>query len=175
MVPGVSLPVLGRVHLVIFDAHAGLKAAVAQQFSGSSWQRCRVHFMRNLHTTVAAKHAPAVTAAVKAIFAHTHPAEVAARWGRVADTLAGSFPKVPTMMGEATTDVLAFTAFPKAHWQKTWSNNPIERLNKEIKRRAGWSSPSRSRLLPRTLSPSNITPRISPPRPEPTTKPLTGC
>jgi transposase-like protein len=127
---------LGGVHLVISDAHAGLKAAVAQQFAGSSWQRCRVHFMRNLHTAVAAKHAPAVTAAVKTIFAHTDPEEVAAQWDRVADTLAASFPKVAAMMGEAKTDVLAFTAFPKAHWQKIWSNNPIERLNKEIKRRA---------------------------------------
>ena len=127
---------LSGVHLVISDAHAGLKAAVAQQFSGSSWQRCRVHFMRNLHTAVAAKHAPAVTAAVKTIFAHTDPVEVAAQWDRVADTLAGSFPKVAAMMGEAKTDVLAFTAFPPAHWQKIWSNNPIERLNKEIKRRA---------------------------------------
>lgn len=127
---------LSGVHLVISDAHAGLKAAVAQQFSGSSWQRCRVHFMRNLHTAVSAKHAPAVTAAVKTIFAHTDPVEVAAQWDRVADTLAGSFPKVAAMMGEAKTDVLAFTAFPPAHWQKIWSNNPIERLNKEIKRRA---------------------------------------
>ena len=127
---------LSGVHLVISDAHAGLKAAVAQQFSGASWQRCRVHFMRNLHTAVAAKHAPAVTAAVKTIFAHTDPVEVAAQWDRVADTLAGSFPRVAAMMGEAKTDVLAFTAFPPAHWQKIWSNNPIERLNKEIKRRA---------------------------------------
>nr|WP_256445370.1 transposase [Mycolicibacterium sp. TY66] len=124
------------VHLVISDAHAGLKVAVAQQFTNSSWQRCRVHFMRNLHTAVSAKHAPAVTAAVKTIFAHTEPDEVAAQWDRVADTLAASFPKVAAMMGEAKTDVLAFTAFPKAHWQKIWSNNPIERLNKEIKRRA---------------------------------------
>lgn len=127
---------LTGVHLVISDAHAGLKAAVAQQFSGASWQRCRVHFMRNLHTAVAAKHAPAVTAAVKTIFAHTDPEEVGAQWDRVADTLAGSFPKVAAMMTEAKTDVLAFTAFPRAHWQKIWSNNPIERLNKEIKRRA---------------------------------------
>ena len=127
---------LSGVHLVISDAHAGLKAAVAQQFSGSSWQRCRVHFMRNLHGAVSAKHAPAVTAAVKTIFAHTDPVEVAAQWDRVADTLADSFPKVAAMMAEAKTDVLAFTAFPQAHWQKIWSNNPIERLNKEIKRRA---------------------------------------
>jgi transposase-like protein len=127
---------LGGVHLVISDAHAGLKAAVAQQFSGSSWQRCRVHFMRNLHGAVSAKHAPAVTAAVKTVFAHTDPEEVAAQWDTVADSLAGSFPKVATMMNEAKADVLAFTAFPRAHWQKIWSNNPIERLNKEIKRRA---------------------------------------
>lgn len=127
---------LAGVHLVISDAHAGLKAAVAQQFIDSSWQRCRVHFMRNLHTAVSAKHAPAVTAAVKTIFAHTDPQEVATQWDRVADTLASSFPKVAAMMADAKTDVLAFTAFPKSHWQKVWSNNPIERLNKEIKRRA---------------------------------------
>lgn len=127
---------LGGVHLVISDAHAGLKAAVTQQFSGSSWQRCRVHFMRNLHGAVSAKHAPAVTAAVKTVFAHTDPEEVAAQWDTVADSLAGSFPKVAAMMNEGKADVLAFTAFPRAHWQKIWSNNPIERLNKEIKRRA---------------------------------------
>lgn len=78
---------LTGVHLVISDAHAGLKAAVAQQFSGASWQRCRVHFMRNLYTAVAAKHAPAVTVAVKTIFAHTDPEEVGAQWDRVADPL----------------------------------------------------------------------------------------
>ncbi|CAJ1493886.1 IS256 family transposase [[Mycobacterium] kokjensenii] len=127
---------LAGVHLVISDAHAGLKAAVAQQFSGSAWQRCRVHFMRNLHGAVAAKHAPAVTAAVKTIFAHTDPADVAAQWDQVAASLKSAFPKVTVMMDGAKTDVLAFTAFPKAHWQKIWSNNPIERLNKEIKRRA---------------------------------------
>jgi transposase-like protein len=77
-----------------------------------------------------------VTAAVKTVFAHTDPEEVAAQWDTVADSLAGSFPKVATMMNEAKADVLAFTAFPRAHWQKIWSNNPIERLNKEIKRRA---------------------------------------
>ncbi|GLB64273.1 hypothetical protein NCCP2495_21520 [Dietzia sp. NCCP-2495] len=124
------------MHLVISDAHAGLKAAVAQQFVGASWQRCRVHFMRNLHGAVASKHAPAVTAAVKTIFAHTDPDDVAEQWDQVTATFADSFPKVTTMMREAKTDVLAFTAFPQTHWQKIWSNNPIERLNKEIKRRA---------------------------------------
>ena len=126
---------LSGVHLVISDAHAGLKAAVAQQFTGASWQRCRVHFMRNVGSAVSAKHVPPVMAAIKTIFAHTEPDDVAAQWDQVADTLAASFPKVATMMREAKFDVLAFRVFPKAHWQKIWSNNPIERLNKEIKRR----------------------------------------
>lgn len=127
---------LSGVHLVISDAHAGLKAAVAQQFMGSSWQRCRVHFMRNIGSAVSAKQVPPVMAAIKTIFAHTEPDAVAEQWDNVADTLAGSFPKVAAMMRDAKHDVLAFRAFPKAHWQKIWSNNPIERLNKEIKRRA---------------------------------------
>lgn len=75
-------------------------------------------------------------AAIKTVFAHTDPDAVGAQWDQVADTLADSFPKVAAMMREAKHDVLAFRAFPKAHWQKIWSNNPIERLNKEIKRRA---------------------------------------
>jgi putative transposase len=93
-------------------------------------------FMRNLHGAVAAKYAPAVTAAVKTIFAHTEPKELSAQWDRVTEILAPSFPKVAAMISEAKIDVLAFTEFPKAHWQKIWSNNPIERLNKEIRRRA---------------------------------------
>lgn len=127
---------LSGVHLVISDAHSGLKAAIAQQFAGSAWQRCRVHFMRNIRATVGAKHVPPVMAAVKTIFAHTDPVEVVAQWDQVTDTFAGSFPKAAALMESAKYDVLAFTAFPKAHWQKIWSNNPIERLNKEIKRRA---------------------------------------
>ena len=127
---------LSGVHLVISDAHAGLKAAVAQQFTGASWQRCRVHFMRNLGSAVSSKHVPPVMAAIKTVFAHTEPDAVAGQWDQVADTLAESFPKVAAMMRDAKHDVLAFRAFPKTHWQKIWSNNPIERLNKEIKRRA---------------------------------------
>lgn len=127
---------LSGVHLVISDAHAGLKAAVAQQFTGASWQRCRVHFMRNVGSAVSSKHVPPVMAAIKTIFAHTDPDAVGVQWDRVAETLTESFPKVAAMMREAKHDVLAFRVFPKAHWQKIWSNNPIERLNKEIKRRA---------------------------------------
>lgn len=92
--------------------------------------------MRNISSAVSSKHVPPVMAAIKTIFAHTEPDAVAAQWEQVADTLAESFPKVASMMRGAKEDVLAFRVFPKAHWQKIWSNNPIERLNKEIKRRA---------------------------------------
>ena len=127
---------LTGVHLVVSDAHAGLKAAVAQQFTGAAWQRCRVHFMRNLQAAVGKRHVPPVMAAIKTVFAHTDPDEVAAQWDTVAESMAEHFPKVADMMRGAKEDVLAFAAFPQAHWQKIWSNNPIERLNKEIKRRA---------------------------------------
>ncbi|WP_446222569.1 IS256 family transposase [Nocardia sp. IBHARD005] len=127
---------LSGVHLVISDAHSGLKAAVAQQFTGAAWQRCRVHFMRNLQGAVGSKHVPAVMAAVKTIFVHTDPDEVATQYDQVVETLSGSFPKAAAMLTAARHDVLAFAAFPRAHWSKIWSNNPIERLNKEIKRRA---------------------------------------
>ena len=121
---------------MISDAHAGLKAAIAQQFQSAAWQRCRVHFMRNLHGAVATKHKPVVTAAVQTVFALTEPDEIAARWDEVAAGLEASVPKAAQMMDEAKADVLAFLPFPAVHWRKIWSNNPIERLNKEVKRRS---------------------------------------
>lgn len=127
---------LSGVHLVISDAHAGLKSAVAQQFQFASWQRCRVHFMRNLHTAVTRKQSPVVTAAIRTIFVHDDPKELEAQWDQVVASLESSCPKAAAMMVEAKSDVLAFTSFPQAHWQKIWSNNPLERLNKEVKRRA---------------------------------------
>jgi len=87
---------------------------------------------------MAAKHAPAVTAAVKTIFAHSDPAEVAAQVRPRRRDVGGQLPKVATMLGEAKTDCPAFTAFPKAHWQKIWSNNPIERLQQ---RRSKYAAP----------------------------------
>lgn len=127
---------LSGVHLVISDAHAGLKSAVAQQFQFASWQRCRVHFMRNLHTAVTRKQSPVVTAAIRTIFVHDDPKELEAQWDQVVASLESSCPKAAAMMVEAKSDVLAFTSFPQAHWQKIWSNNPLERVNKEVKRRA---------------------------------------
>ena len=127
---------LSGVRLVISDAHAGLRAAITKCFSGASWQRCRVHFVRNLLATVPKAHAEFVAAAFRSIFALGTPDEVATRYAEVAKILADRFPKAAELLDDARTDVLAFTAFPKAHWRKIWSNNPLERLNKEIKRRS---------------------------------------
>lgn len=127
---------LSGVRLVISDAHAGLKAAIRKCFAGASWQRCRVHYARNLLAHVPRSHTEFVAAAFRSIFALADPTEVTARWDEVADTLAERFPKAAESMRAARTDVLAFCAFPTAHWRKIWSNNPLERLNKEVKRRS---------------------------------------
>ena len=126
---------LSGVRLVISDAHAGLKAAIRKCFSGSSWQRCRVHFARHLLAPVPKAHHETVSAAFRSIFALTDPTELAARYDEVTNTLEARLPKTAALLRDARTDVLAFTAFPRAHWRKIWSNNPLERLNKEIKRR----------------------------------------
>ncbi len=127
---------LAGVRLVISDAHAGLKASIRKCFTGSSWQRCRVHYVRNLLATVPKAHQEMVAAAFRSIFALTTSKDVAARWDEVTDTLAERFPKAADSMRDPRTDVLAFTPFPRAHWRKIWSNNPLERLNEEVKRRS---------------------------------------
>ena len=126
---------LSGVRLVISDAHEGLKKAITTCFSGSSWQRCRVHFIRNLLARIPKAESDFVAAAFRSIFALNTAEQVRARWDEVADMLTGRFPKAAELMNDANTDVLAFTAFPDSHWRKIWSNNPLERLNKEIKRR----------------------------------------
>jgi putative transposase len=127
---------LSGVRLVISDAHAGLKASIRKCFAGSSWQRCRVHYARNLLAAVPKAHAEFVAAAFRSVFALGTPTEVRARWDEVEATLAERFPKAAALMADAKADVLAFAAFPRAHWRKIWSNNPLERLNKEVKRRS---------------------------------------
>ncbi len=127
---------LGGVRLVISDAHEGLKAAIRKCFQGASWQRCRVHYIRNLLATVPRAESEVVAAAFRSIFAQGTAAEVFARWDEVADTLEPKHPKAAALMNTAKTDVCAFAAFPKQHWRKIWSNNPLERLNKEVKRRS---------------------------------------
>ena len=127
---------LTGVKLVISDQHAGLVAALKRSFQGTAHQRCRVHFARNLLALVPKSHTDMVAAVFRTIFAQPDAATVAATWDEVRDQLAKSFPKIGPLMDEAKTEVLAFTAFPRAHWSKIWSTNPLERVNKEIKRRA---------------------------------------
>jgi transposase-like protein len=126
---------LGGVRLVSSDAHEGLKAATRKTLQGASWQRCRVHFARNVLARVPKGRQDAVAAALRTVFVHPNPTEISAAWDRTADMFARQFPKVKELMDSAKTDVLAFSAFPPDHWRKIWSNNPLERLNKEIKRR----------------------------------------
>ena len=126
---------LGGVRLVISDAHEGLRAAIRKNLQGASWQRCRVHYVRNLLAPVPKAHQEMVAAAFRSIFTLTTPDDVKARWDEVAVMLTERFPKAAALMDSANTDVLAFTAFPREHWRQIWSNNPLERLNKEIRRR----------------------------------------
>lgn len=127
---------LTGVRLVISDQHAGLVAALKRSFQGSAHQRCRVHFARNLLALVAKSHQDMVAAVFRTIFAQPDPATVASTWDQVRDQLSKSFPKIAPLMDNAKTEVLAFSAFPKGHWIKIWSTNPLERINKEIKRRS---------------------------------------
>ena len=128
---------LGGVRLVISDAHEGLKAAIRRCFQGATWQRCRVHYARNLLAKIPKAHQQMVAAAFRSIFALTEPAEIEARYDEVTDLLDGhGFAKAADSMRSARTDVLAFRTFPRGHWRKIWSTNPLERLNKEVKRRS---------------------------------------
>ena len=126
---------LTGVQLVVSDAHEGLKTAIASVLLGSCWQRCRVHFTRNVLDAVAKSNAEMVAAAIRTIFAQPDAAHVGEQFEVIATMLARSHPKVAAMMADAREDLLAFTGFPVAHWKKIWSTNPLERLNKEVKRR----------------------------------------
>jgi putative transposase len=117
------------------DAHTGLKAAIAAVMAGASWQRCRVHFLRNVLARVPRGSAEMVAAAIRTIFAQPTGAEVIDQVDKVAAMLAGKFPAVAAMLTDAREDLTAFAAFPPSHWTKIWSTNPLERVNKEIKRR----------------------------------------
>jgi putative transposase len=127
---------LTGVRLVISDQHAGLVAALRRSFQGASHQRCRVHFARNLLALVPKSHQDMVAAVFRTIFAQPDADTVSSTWDQVRDQLGDRFPKIAALMDDAKTEVLAFTGFPRAHWVKVWSTNPLERLNKEVKRRA---------------------------------------
>ena len=126
---------LSAVQLVISDAHRGLMNAIAAVMQGASWQRCRVHFMRNVLAKVSKGHDEMVAATIRTIFAQPGQGEVRAQVDLVATMLTGQFPAVAQMLLDAKTDLTAFADFPHAHWRKIWSTNPLERLNREVKRR----------------------------------------
>jgi transposase-like protein len=126
---------LGGVQLVISDAHQGLKSSIAAVLQGASWQRCRVHFVRNALGLVPKAAAEMVAATIRTVFAQPDPAMAREQWRKVADGFRTRYPRLAALLDDAEADVLAYLAFPREHWRQIWSNNPLERLNKEIKRR----------------------------------------
>jgi putative transposase len=126
---------LAGVRLVTSDAHPGLVDAIAATLPGASWQRCRTHFMRNLLTRVPKSAQAFVATMVRSIFAQPDADSVHEQHGRVVAQLEGRFAEAAALLDEAGNETLAFTAFPKEHWRQLWSNNSLERLNKEIRRR----------------------------------------
>ena len=127
---------LTGVRLAISDQHLGLRAAIDSVLVGSAWQRCRVHFMRNVLARVNRTNTPMVIAAIQTIFAQPDATSVRAQFDRITATLESEFADIAGMLAGAREDLLAFAAFPEAHWRKIWSTNPLERLNREIKRRS---------------------------------------
>jgi putative transposase len=126
---------LHGVRLVISDAHEGLKGAIAAVLHGASWQRCRVHFLRNALALVPKTAAEMVAATIRTVFAQPEPGAAREQWRKVADGFRPRYPRLAALLDDAEADVLAYLAFPSAHWRQLWSNNPLERLNREIKRR----------------------------------------
>jgi len=126
---------LSGVKLVVSDSHEGLKAAIAAVLPGAAWQRCRVHFLRNLLTRVPKSAQTLVATLVRSIFMQPDGQAVWAQHARMVEQLEERFPAAAVMLAEAAPEVLAFVSFPKEHWRQIWSNNPQERLNKEVRRR----------------------------------------
>ncbi len=126
---------LAGVRLVTSDAHAGLVAATGATLPGASWQRCRTHFAANLMSVTPKSSWPWVKALLHSIYDQPDAASVHAQFDRVVAALGEKLPAVAEYLDEARGDILAFTAFPKDIWKQIWSNNPNERLNREIRRR----------------------------------------
>jgi transposase-like protein len=133
---------------VTSDAHRGLEGAIEAVVQGASWQRCRVHFMRNALSLVPKTAQQMAGATIRTVFAQSDAKSAHQQWLRVADGFRHRFARLSELMEKAEEDVLAYAAFPQEHWQKIWSNNPLERVNKEVKRRtrAWWAySPTKQR------------------------------
>lgn len=126
---------LGGVQLVVSDAHAGLTEAIGATLPGASWQRCRTHYLRNLLTTVPKSAQPWVATLVRTIFDQPTGEAVRTQHAWVIEALEAKFPAACEHLDAAREEVLAFAAFPREVWKQIWSNNPQERLNKEIRRR----------------------------------------
>lgn len=131
-----GLTCAGSVGLVTSDAHAGLVDAVGATMPGTRWQRCRTHFAANLMSATPKSSWPWVKALLHSVYDQPDLASMSKQWDKVAAELAGRYPKIGARMDQAKAKVLAFAVFPREHWRKIWSTNPLERLNKEIKRRA---------------------------------------
>jgi len=140
---------LSGVRLVISDSHLGLKQAVAQVFVGATWQRCRVHFMRNALATVPKVAQQMVAATLRTIFAQPEQTTAHEAVERICRLFAKRYPQLVKVLQEAETDVLAFYSFPVEHRRQIWSTNSLERLNKEVSRRCDVVGifPNRSSLL----------------------------
>ncbi|MEU3353071.1 IS256 family transposase [Streptomyces sp. NPDC037389] len=126
---------LSGVRLVIADHHSGLVKAIRKVMLGAGYQRCRVHFLRNVFAVIPKDAAEMVAATIRTIFAQPTATAVRAQLDTVADMLGRQFPKVKNMLLEAKEDLTAFADFPDRHWKKIQSTNPLERINREIKRR----------------------------------------
>ena len=132
---GLAARGLSGVQLVTSDDHAGLVSAIAAVLPGAAWQRCRTHYHRNLLTKVPKTAQPWVSTLVRTIFEQPDAASVRAQHAQVVAALEAKLPQAAAHLDQARDDILAFTAFPREVWRQIWSNNPQERLNKEIRRR----------------------------------------
>ncbi len=127
---------LRGVQLAISDAHEGLRRAIEQVLVGATWQRCRVHFMRNVLSQVPKSSQSMVSSIIRTIFAQPNQEAAVMQLRQVAQQLRGKFPKAMDILEQAESDVLAYMAFPREHWRQIHSTNPLERLNREIRRRS---------------------------------------
>jgi transposase-like protein len=126
---------LSGVQLVVSDGHEGLKGAIAAVLQGASWQRCRVHCVRNALALVPRAAAQMVAATIRTVFVQPDAASAREQWQRVTESFRPRFPRLAALLEGAEADVLAYLTFPAEHWRQIWSNNPLERLNQEVKRR----------------------------------------
>ena len=140
---------LSGVRLITSDAHSGLVAALGATLPGASWQRCRTHYAANLMAVTPKSSWPWVKTLLHSVYDQPDAASVHAQYDRVLTALEDKLPKVAEHLDAARADVLAFTGFPKEIWRQIWSNNPQERLNREIRRRTDVVGifPSRDALI----------------------------